>query len=96
MVHGNYLHFSHITPHDAGRYFCKAENMFGNVTKAAEVIVKLSEITDHQPGGYVGRIQDVDEGATITLDCKPPLHDMQHGNTVRFNFYFLYSLICAR
>jgi Immunoglobulin domain len=35
-----YLQFDHITPSDAGRYFCTAANQHGNVTKVAEVIVQ--------------------------------------------------------
>jgi len=38
-VRGTYLEFHAITPVDAGRYFCTAENVHGNVTKVAEVIV---------------------------------------------------------
>lgn len=82
MVRGSYLQFSHITPNDAGRYFCRAENVHGNVTKVAQVIVKQNEITDNQPGGYYGRKQQVSEGGTISLDCQSPLHNMQSGNTV--------------
>lgn len=64
----NYLEFSQITPSDAGRYYCSAENRHGNVTKTAEVIVQHNEVPDRHPQP-TGRVQEVLEGETVSLDC---------------------------
>lgn len=68
VVH-NFLEFSRITPNDAGRYYCTATNRHGNVTKAAEVIVKNNEITDNRNPTQYGRVQEVIEGETVSLEC---------------------------
>lgn len=68
VVH-NFLEFSRITPNDAGRYYCTATNRHGNVTKAAEVIVKNNEITDNRQPTQYGRVQEVIEGETVSLEC---------------------------
>lgn len=65
----NYLQFSRITPHDAGRYYCSAANRHGNVTKVAEVIVNHNEITDSRPSSPHQHLQEVNEGDTVSLDC---------------------------
>ncbi|XP_037037177.1 basement membrane-specific heparan sulfate proteoglycan core protein isoform X11 [Bradysia coprophila] len=80
-VRGNYLEFTHITPKDAGRYYCTAENVHGNVTKVAEVIVNRNEITDNRPSQQ-SRVQEVVEGETVSLYCSSPNEDSSH----RFNW----------
>lgn len=85
-MRGNYLQFIHITPKDAGRYYCTAENVHGNVTKVAEVIVNRNEITDNLPSQQ-GRVQEVVEGETVSLYCSSPNEDASYGTHV--------SLICS-
>lgn len=65
----NYLQFYQITPTNAGRYYCTATNSDGNVTKTAEVIVHHNEIPDRT---VHGRVQEVLEGETISLECSEP------------------------
>lgn len=88
-VRGNTLEFTHITPKDAGRYYCTAENVHGNVTKVAEVIVNRNEITDNLPSQQ-GRVQEVVEGETVSLYCSSPSEDPTRNNvSCEFmNFYF--------
>lgn len=66
---GNYLEFYQITTGNAGRYYCTASNPNGNVTKTAEVIVHHNEIPDRVSQG---RVQEVVEGETVSLDCTEP------------------------
>lgn len=67
---GSYLEFFQITPNNAGRYYCSATNPNGNVTKTAEVIVHHNEIpSDRAPHG---RVQEVVEGETVSLECTEP------------------------
>ncbi|KAJ6634940.1 Basement membrane-specific heparan sulfate proteoglycan core protein, partial [Pseudolycoriella hygida] len=87
-VRGNYLEFTHITPKDAGRYYCVAENVHGNVTKVAEVIVNRNEITDN-PASQQGRVQEVVEGETVSLYCSSPNEDSTH----EFNWRREYGVI---
>lgn len=77
------MEFTHITPKDAGRYYCTAENVHGNVTKVAEVIVNRNEITDNLPSQQ-GRVQEVVEGETVSLYCSSPNEDTAHGIHVSF------------
>ncbi|XP_055304959.1 basement membrane-specific heparan sulfate proteoglycan core protein isoform X6 [Sitodiplosis mosellana] len=67
---GNYLEFFQITPSNAGRYYCSATNPNGNVTKTAEVIVHHNEIP--QDRVVQGRVQEVLEGESVSLDCTEP------------------------
>lgn len=83
---GNYLHFSHITPNDAGRYFCTAQNVHGNVTKVAQVIVNRNEIIDNGQGGQ--RVQEVVEGETISLYCRSPHENASPSTIVSFRKFF--------
>lgn len=62
------MEFPRITPNDAGRYYCSAANRHGNVTKVAEVIVNHNEVFDNRPGPH-GRVQEVREGETVSLEC---------------------------
>lgn len=68
-VAGSYLEFYQITTANAGRYYCSATNPDGNVTKTAEVIVHHNEIPDRT---VHGRVQEVLEGDTISLECSEP------------------------
>ncbi|XP_055694217.1 basement membrane-specific heparan sulfate proteoglycan core protein isoform X2 [Lutzomyia longipalpis] len=67
---GPHLLFAPITQRDAGKYYCTATNVNGNVTKAAEVIVNRNEIVDRQP--MYDQVQEVYEGDKVTLDCHVP------------------------
>ncbi|XP_031635070.1 basement membrane-specific heparan sulfate proteoglycan core protein isoform X6 [Contarinia nasturtii] len=67
---GNYLEFFQITPKNAGRYYCSATNPNGNVTKAAEVIVSHNEIPRERE--VQGRVQEVLEGESVSLECTAP------------------------
>ncbi|XP_062558821.1 basement membrane-specific heparan sulfate proteoglycan core protein isoform X3 [Armigeres subalbatus] len=67
-VSGQYLQFTQITQDDAGRYYCSAANLYGNVTKAAEVIVNRNEVVPEIPRH--GRIHEVSRGSSVSLDCK--------------------------
>lgn len=75
------MEFSHITPKDTGRYYCMAENVHGNVTKQAEVVVKRNDIISNQPS-VVGRTQHVTEGETASLDCSTTDEASQSGSQV--------------
>ncbi|XP_055703570.1 basement membrane-specific heparan sulfate proteoglycan core protein isoform X3 [Phlebotomus papatasi] len=79
---GPYLLFSPITQRDAGKYYCTASNINGNVTKAAEVIVNRNEIVDRQP--MYDRVQEVYEGDKVTLDCHLP--EKTHEAEVQFHW----------
>lgn len=63
------MEFSQITPTNAGRYYCLAVNPNGNATKAAEVIVHHNEIPDRSPESTEGRVIEVMEGDTVSIDC---------------------------
>lgn len=81
------MHFSHITPNDAGRYFCTAQNVHGNVTKVAQVIVNRNEIIDNGQGGQ--RVQEVVEGETISLYCRSPQENASPSTIVSFRNFFI-------
>lgn len=83
------MEFPHITPKDAGRYYCTAENVHGNVTKVAEVIVNRNDVVSNQQNA--GRTQEVIEGETVSLNCNAPNEDPQPGAQVNYNFYILYN-----
>jgi hypothetical protein len=71
-VSGNYLEFHRITPEDAGRYYCSASNVHGNVTKVAEVIVNHNELISDPYPAY-GHTHEVVMGNTVRLTCKVPV-----------------------
>lgn len=77
------MEFQSITPYDAGRYYCSAANRHGNVTKVAQVIVNHNEIQPDRPGQQ-GRVQQVVEGETVSLEC----HENAPGARVSTIFYF--------
>lgn len=79
------MHFSHITPNDAGRYVCTAQNVHGNVTKVAQVIVNRNEIIDNGQGGQ--RVQEVVEGQTISLYCRSPHENASPSTIVSFRMF---------
>lgn len=76
------MEFDRITPDNAGRYYCTASNPDGNVTKTAEVIVHHNEIPDRT---VHGRVQEVLEGETISLECTEPTAP---GARVRLRFSY--------
>lgn len=86
------MEFTHITPKDAGRYYCTAENVHGNVTKVAEVIVNRNEITDNLPSQQ-SRVQEVVEGETISLYCSSPYEGGSHH--VSFSIDEIYNVVSS-
>lgn len=86
------MEFSHITPKDAGRYYCTAENVHGNVTKVAEVIVNRNEITDNLPSQQ-SRVQEVVEGETVSLYCSSPSEDTSHYVSFELMNFFLHDVV---
>uniref|UniRef100_W4VRB4 Putative heparan sulfate proteoglycan 2 n=1 Tax=Corethrella appendiculata TaxID=1370023 RepID=W4VRB4_9DIPT len=81
-VSASYLQFYHITTDDAGRYYCSASNVHGNVTKVAEVIVNRNDMIPEAP--QHGRLHEVFKGATVTLNCNQPNLHLPAG--VRFEW----------
>lgn len=80
-VQGPMLVFNSITTSDTGRYSCTARNVHGNVTKAAEVIVNGHEVVDRLPN--YNRVEDVSEGATVSLKCMPDENDVHNVHVSR-------------
>lgn len=66
-IQGNYLRFSRIAHHDAGRYICTATNQYGETNKTAEVIVSNNQVTGSTHSGI--KEYDVVEGGSAHLDC---------------------------
>ena len=60
------MRFVSITPADAGRYYCRASNRYGNSTEMAEVKVNHRVAYDPQPTQLTNEIA---EGGTVTLNC---------------------------
>lgn len=89
------MEFIHITPKDAGRYYCTAENVHGNVTKVAEVIVNRNEITDNLPSQQ-GRVQEVVEGETVSLYCSSPSEDTSYYVSNDFLNFHLNNMVGGR
>lgn len=65
------MEFTHITTKDAGKYYCTAENIHGNVTKVAEIIFNRNENADNLPSQQ-SRVEEAVEGETIRLHCSSP------------------------